>query len=140
MTIRKTLLITLILNSIIIVVIPSGHGGGLMIMLETLCIPLIIENGIKVKSEHPFESNLLFIILLSLIGKVILVINLLLKEIYKYKKSIYFGLTLMIIAFIFIVIGILKYDYIILLITIGSGIPFLIYFWKLIKEIQKEIT
>ena len=120
------------------IVIPSGHGGGLMIMLETLCIPLIIKNGIKLKSEHPFESNLLFIILLSLTGKIIMTLNLFSKEIHKHKKLIYFGLTLMVIAFIAIVIGILKYDYFIILITLGSGIPFLIYSWKLIKSIKMK--
>ncbi len=120
------------------IVIPSGHGGGLMIMLETLCIPLVIENEIKIKSEHPFESNLLLIILLSLIGKIILTLNLFSKAILKRKKFIYFGLTLMLIAFISIVIGILKYDYLIILITLGSGIPFLIYSWRLIKSLKKE--
>ena len=120
------------------IVIPSGHGGGLMIMLETLCIPLIIENGIKIKSQYPFESNLLLIILLSLIGKIILTLNLFSKEILKSKKLIYFGLTLMLIAFISIVIGILKYDYLIILITLGSGIPFLIYSWRLVKSLKEE--
>jgi len=136
--IKNKLIAALILNAIIIIVIPSGHGGGPLIMLEFFSLPLILENGIKIKSEHPFESYILLIILISLIGKIIVIFNLFSKEIIKSKKYIYFGLSVMLIAFTCILISILKYAPIIPLITLGSGIPFLIYCYKSVRLINKK--
>lgn len=120
------------------IVIPSGHGGGLMIMLEFICIPLILENGITIHNENIFGSSLLLIILFSLIGKTILLLNLWSKRIIEKRNIIYFGLTLMLFSFVCIVIGIWKEDFIFIAITIGSGIPFLIYLYKSIILINTE--
>ncbi|MEP1489375.1 MAG: hypothetical protein ABJK28_13210 [Algibacter sp.] len=136
--IKKAIVITLILNSIILIGVPAGHGYGIMIMFEFISIPTLIKNGFNFQKEYPFESSLIFIALVSLIGKLISITLLFSKNILNKKKWIYIGLTLLLISFVFVCYGVWDYDNFLFSITLGSGIPFLMYFGRVLYLINKE--
>jgi len=109
-------------------------------MFEFLCIPEILKYGIEFKKEYMFESSILLIVLVSLIGKVIVIFSLFSEKILERKNLIYFGLILMLITFFIVLIGIWKFDTLIIAITFGTGIPFLIYSGKIMYLMNKEIS
>ena len=59
--IKRAIIITLILNSIILIGIPSGHGYGIMILIEYLGVRNIIEYGFEFDKNYPYESSLFLI-------------------------------------------------------------------------------
>ncbi|MEH6657064.1 hypothetical protein [Leeuwenhoekiella marinoflava] len=136
--IKRAIIITLILNSIILIGVPAGHGYGIMIMFEFISIPTLIKNGFDFQKEYSFESSLILIALVSLIGKLISITLLFSKNILNKKNWIYIGLTLMLISFLFVCYGAWEYDNFLFAITLGSGIPFLMYFGRIIYLIKKE--
>ncbi|MGR7812811.1 hypothetical protein [Lacinutrix undariae] len=138
--IRRAIILTLILNSIILIGVPSGHGYGFMGFFEFLSIPYLIENGINFQKNYPFESSLNIIGFISLIGKTLLITCLFYKKPLTKKSLIYTGLTLLFIAYIAINFGTWQYDTFLFIITLGSGIPFAMYFGRVIYLIQKETT
>jgi hypothetical protein len=136
--IKRAIIITLILNSIILIGVPAGHGYGIMVMFEFISIPSLLKNGIDFQKEYPFESSLIITALISLIGKIILIVSLFSKRILEKKLWIYIGLLLMIIAFLIVVYGAWDYDTFLFAITLGSGIPFLMYFGRVIYLMNKS--
>jgi phosphoglycerol transferase MdoB-like AlkP superfamily enzyme len=136
--IKRAIIITLILNSIIMIGVPSGHGYGIMVMFEFISIPMIIKNGFDFQKEYPFESSLVLIALASLVGKLMLVLLLFSKNVLNQAKWIYLGLLLMLISFLFVCYGVGNYNNVLLAITFGSGIPFLMYFGRVLYLINKE--
>jgi hypothetical protein len=136
--IKRAILLTLILNSIILIGIPSGHGFGIMILIEYLGVRNIIEIGFEYNKEYPYESGLILIALVSLIGKLILITLLFSKNILNKKYWIYIGLTLMLISFFVVCYNIWDYDSFLFVITLGSGIPFIMYFGRVLYLINKE--
>lgn len=136
--IKRAIILTLILNSIILIGVPAGHGYGIMIMFEFISIPTLIKNGFDFQKEYPFESSLIFIALVSLIGKLISIVLLFSKNILNKKNWIYIGLTLMLISFFIVCYGAWNYDNFLFAITFGSGIPFLMYFGRVLYLINKE--
>ncbi|TNJ40698.1 hypothetical protein KFZ70_15125 [Tamlana fucoidanivorans] len=136
--IKRAIIITLILNSIILIGVPAGHGYGIMVMFEFISIPTLIKNGFDFQKEYPFESSLILIALVSLIGKLISISLLFSKNILNKKNWIYIGLTLMLISFLFVCYGAWEYDNFLFAITLGSGIPFLMYFGRILYLIKKE--
>ena len=107
-------------------------------MFEYISIPTLIKNGFDFQKEYPFESSLILIALVSLIGKLISISLLFSKNILNKKNWIYSGLTLMLISFLFVCYGAWEYDSFLFAITLGSGIPFLMYFGRIIYLIKKE--
>lgn len=138
--IKRAIILTLILNSIILIGVPTGHGYGIMILFEAISIPMLIKNGFDFQKAYPFESSLILIALISLIGKLILMALLFSKTIWNKQNWIYTGLTLMLISFLIVCYGAWNYDNFLFLITFGSGIPFLMYFGRIIYLIKKEKT
>ncbi|PSG88398.1 hypothetical protein [Aurantibacter aestuarii] len=136
--IKRAIIITIILNSIILISVPAGHGYGIMVMFEFISIPTLIKNGFDFQKEYPFESSLILIALVTLIGKLILISLLFSKNILNKKNWIYIGLSLMLISFLFVCYGAWEYDNFLFAITLGSGIPFLIYFGRILYLIKKE--
>lgn len=136
--IKRVLIITLILNSIILIGVPAGHGYGIMIMFEFISIPTLIKNGFDFQKEYPFQSSLILIVLVSLIGKLISILLLFSKNILNKKNLIYIGLLLMLISFLFVCYGTWNYDNFLFAVTLGSGIPFLIYFGRVLYLIKKQ--
>jgi hypothetical protein len=136
--IKRALIITLILNSIIIVLVPEGHGGGIMILFEVIVIPELIENGINIQKINTLENYLGLAILVSLIGKLILIPSLFLKKIINAEIWIKIGLTLLLISFSSICFKAWSNGFALFAITLVSGIPFLIYFGKILYLINKE--
>ncbi len=106
-------------------------------MFEFISIPTLIKNGFDFHKEYPFESSLILVALVSLIGKLILISLLFTKNILK-KNWIYIGLTLMLISFLFVCYGAWEYDNFLFAITLGSGTPFLMYFGRILYLIKKE--
>jgi hypothetical protein len=136
--IKRALIITIILNSIILIGVPAGHGYGIMIMFEFISIPTLIKNGFDFQKDYPFESSLIFIALVSLIGKLISIGLLFSKDILNKKNWIYIGLTLMMISFLIVCYGAWNYDNFLFAVTFGSGIPFLMYLGRVIYLSNKE--
>ncbi|TKD67233.1 hypothetical protein [Flavobacterium sp. ASW18X] len=136
--IKRAIIITIILNSIILIDVPAGHGYGIMAMFEFISIPTLIKNGFDFQKEYPFESSLILIALVSLIGKLISISLLFSKNILNKKNWIYVGLTLMLISFLFVCYGAWEYDNFLFAITLGSGTPFLMYFGRILYLIKKE--
>ena len=118
--------------------VPAGHGYGIMIMFEFISFPMLIKNGLDFQKEYPFESSLILIALVSLIGKLISISLLFSKNILNKKNWIYIGLILMLISFLFICYGAWNYDYFLFTVTLGSGIPFLMYLGRVIYLMNKE--
>ena len=135
--IKRAIIITLILNSIILIGVPAGHGYGIMVMFEFISIPTLIKSGFDFQKEYPFESSLILIALVSLIGKMISILLLFSKNILNKKNWIYIGLTLMLISFLFVCYGAWEYDSFLFAITLASGIPFLMYFGRVLYLINK---
>jgi hypothetical protein len=136
--IKRAIIITLILNSIILIGIPSGHGYGIMILIEYLGVRNLIEFGVEFDKNYPFESSLFLIAIVSLIGKLISIGTLFLKNILTKKNWIYIGLTLILISFLFVCYRMWNYDNFLFSITLGSGIPFLMYYGRVLYLINKE--
>lgn len=107
-------------------------------MFEFISIPTLIKNGFDFQKEYPFESSLIFIALVSLIGKLISIVLLFSKSILNKKNWIYIGLTLMLISFLFVCSGAWNYDSFLFAVTLGSGIPFVMYFGRVIYLMNKE--
>ena len=136
--IKRAIIILLILNSIILIGLPAGHGYGIMILIEFIGVRTIVENGFEFQKEYPFESSLILIAIVSLIGKLILIALLFSKNILTKKNWGYIGLTLMLISFFIVCYGAWDYDSFLFAITLGSGIPFLMYFGRVLYLIKKE--
>jgi hypothetical protein len=136
--IKRAIVLTLILNSLILIGVPSGHGYGIMILIEFIGIRNIIESGFEYQKEYPFESSFILIALVSSIGKLISIILLFSKNILNKKNWIYIGLTLMLISFIIVCYGAWNYDNFLFAVTFGSGIPFLMYLGRVIYLSIKE--
>jgi hypothetical protein len=128
----------LILNSIILIGIPSGHGYGIMAMIEYIGIRNMIFNGVEFNKDYLYESTLFLIALLSLFGKLIVIVLLFFKDILNKIKWLYTGLTLILISFIFVCYGTWNYDNILFAILLGSAIPFLMYFGSVLYLTNKE--
>ncbi len=109
-----------------------------MILIEYLGVRNIIEYGFEFDKNYPYESSLFLIAIVSLIGKLISIGLLFSKNILTKKNWIYIGLTLMLISFLFVCYGTWEYDSFLFAITLGSGIPFLMYFGRVLYLINKE--
>ena len=136
--IKKALIITLFLNSIILIAVPAGHGAGLMIMIEYISVQSLIETGVSFRNEYPFESSLILIGLVSLIGKLVVIATLFSRDIITRRVWLYIGLTLMLMAFLAICYGAWQQDNFLFAIAFGSGIPFLMYYGYVLHQIYKE--
>ena len=119
--------------------VPAGHGYGIMIMFEIISIPSLIRNGIVFNDNYPFNS-LVLLGLISLLGKGALIISLFYKKIFDKKVLIYSGLGFLLSAFIGVVLGAWNYDTFLLAVTFGSGIPFLMYFGRVICLMNRKTS
>ena len=137
--IKKAIILTLILNSIIIIGSPAGHGGGPFLLIELMSLPGACTSVFRF-NQYPFESLLMPLALLSLIGKLIIIPKLFRKDILVKRKSIRLGLTIILVSFLIICFsaGILNGDQVFMLILL-TGIPFLISSISTFKIINKEI-
>ncbi|AXG69344.1 hypothetical protein KORDIASMS9_01564 [Kordia sp. SMS9] len=136
--IKRALLLTIILHSIIFIGIPEAHGYVVMVMFDFISIPAIIRNGIEFSKGSFLGNSLMLIGLISLIGKIILIRKLFSKKIAEKKVAIYIGLVLLFVAFIVIIIGVLQIDTFLVAVTFGSGIPFLMYAGRVVYLLQKK--
>ncbi len=109
-----------------------------MILFEILLTPEIIENGIDIGKINFLENNIGIAITLSLIGKLILISSLFIKKIFKAKIWIKIGLTFLLISFLSICHKAWNDGFSLFAITLGSGIPFLMYFGRILHLINKE--
>lgn len=107
-------------------------------MFELISIPSLIINGFEFKNQYPFENSLTLIVLISLIGKLISISLLFSKNILSKTNFIYVGLTFMLISFLFVCYGAWNYDSFLFVITLGSGIPFVLYFSRVLYLVNKE--
>ena len=109
-----------------------------MILIEYLGVRNIIDYGIEFDKNYTYENSLFLIAIVSLIGKLISVSLLFSKNILNKKNWIYIGLILMLISFLFVCYGAWEYDNFLFAITLGSGIPFSMYFGRVLYLIKKS--
>ena len=136
--IKRALLTTILLNSVILIGIPAGHGFGIMIMFEIMSIPALIKTGINYQKDYPFESSLLIIALVSLVGKLISIVLLFSKDFSNKNIWMYIGLALMLIPLITVCFGAWNYEKYLFFLTMGSAIPFLMYLGRVIYLSNKQ--
>ena len=110
-----------------------------MILIEYLGVRNKVEYGFEFDKNYPYESSLFLTAIFSLIGKLISIGLLFSKSILTKKNWIYIGLTLMMASYIFVCYKTWNYDSFLFAITLGSGIPFLMYFGRVLYLINKEI-
>ena len=109
-----------------------------MILIEYLGVRNIIEYGFEFDKNYPYESSLFLLAIFSLIGKLISIGLLFSKSILNKKNWIYIGLTLMMVSYLFVCYKTWNYNSLLFAIAFGSGIPFLMYFGRVLYLINKE--
>lgn len=135
--VKKAIIITIVLHSIILIGVPEGHGFGIMILFECISLPMLIKNGFIIRNEYPLDITLTLLTLVSLIGKLILISLLFSKNIFNKKNILYMSSTFIFISFILICIQVWNHDGFLFLFTLGSGIPFLMYLGRVLYLINK---
>ncbi len=140
--IKRIKIWTIILHSIII--IGAGHGIGILGIMDIACIPQIIENGIQNNNFGDFGDNLILVGLISLIGKIVLIISLFMKKEPNKNIAGLIGLFILWISFYVLVSGNWNYDSLYEL-AFWTGLPFLIcsivlfvLFFKNFDRIEKR--
>jgi len=120
----KTLkIITLILHSLIL--IGAGHGIGFLIFVDLAGIPALFMNKIEFKLNNNYEDNLMLVGIISVIGKVMLIVSLLLKEKRNKYLTASIGISLLWVSVYFLTSG--NWNYTSLYeFSFWSSIPFLI--------------
>jgi hypothetical protein len=120
----KTLkIITLILHSLIL--IGAGHGIGFLIFADLVSIPALFMNKIEFKLNSNYEDNLMLVGIISVIGKIMLIVSLLLKEKRNKYLTASIGISLLWVSVYFLTSG--NWNYTSLYeFSFWSSIPFLI--------------
>ena len=121
--IKRIKIWTMILHSMII--IGAGHGIGILGIMDIACIPKIIENGIQNNNFGDFGDNLILVGLISLIGKIVLIISLFMKKEPNKNIAGLIGLFILWVSFYVLVSGNWNYDSLYEL-AFWTGLPFLI--------------
>mgnify|MGYP000159155596 CR=1 FL=1 len=126
-------ILTIVLHSII--VIGAGHGIGIMIMLDFMVIPLIIENNFSLDVDY--NSSLGLVSLISLIGKVILLSSYIIRKASIKKILEIIGLVLLWTSF-YLLTSDKSDESIVSEISFWTGIPFfigsVIFFFSIISK------
>ncbi|PQB07300.1 hypothetical protein BST83_09135 [Polaribacter filamentus] len=119
---RNSIILTIILHSFIILGV--GHGIGIMGIIDIASIPNLIENyGFTLNGE--FSNKIMTIGLISLIGKILLIISLFLKTKLCERILEIVGILLLWISVYFLTSGNWNYNSV-YEIAFWTSIPFLI--------------
>lgn len=141
--IKKIKIFTILIHSFII--IGAGHGIGIMGILDVIGItqiPEMYKNGIEFNLNGDFQDRLSFVIIFSLIGKVLLIISLFLKGNRKKNISTIFGIIFLWISVYLLSSGNWNYDSL-YEIAFWTSVPFLILSiiltYLIIKNVKQNI-
>ncbi|WP_271425234.1 hypothetical protein [Aequorivita sinensis] len=134
--IKKVKIFTILIHSFII--IGAGHGIGIMGMIDIASIPNLIDNyGFTLNGN--FDDNIMSIGLISLIGKILLILSLFVKTNRTKNLTGLIGLLLLWISVYFLTSGNWNYDSLYEL-AFWTSIPFLISSIVLTYLILKNIN
>ncbi|NVK10095.1 MAG: hypothetical protein HWD89_13660 [Tenacibaculum sp.] len=133
--IKKIKLYTILFHSFII--IGAGHGIGIMLFFDYLSIPSLFKNGIKYNLYAEYQDRLMLVGLISVIGKIILILSLFLNSNKIKSFTTLIGIILLWISVYFLTSGNWLYDWLYVF-TFLTSIPFLIASIKLISLILKN--
>ncbi|WP_299112156.1 hypothetical protein [uncultured Winogradskyella sp.] len=134
--IKKVKIFTILIHSFII--IGAGHGIGIMGMIDIASIPNLIDNyGFTLNGN--FDDNIMSIGLISLIGKILLILSLFMKTNRTKNLTGLIGLLLLWISVYFLTSGNWNYDSLYEL-AFWTSIPFLISSIVLTYLIFKNIN
>ena len=136
--IKRALLFCCILNSIILIGIPAGHGYGVWSMIEIASLPTLWNSGFELHNEYPFGGSHLVAAFISLIGKLLSIGLLFSKNIIEKKSWILIGQIAILLPFLFIVYETWVYDQFLFTMTFGSGILYLLYMGRVFYLIREE--
>ena len=119
---RNSIILTIILHSFIILGV--GHGIGIMGLIDIASIPNLIDGYVFTLSGE-FNDNIMSIGLISLIGKMCLILSLFLKP--KFYKRILeiIGIVILWVSVYFLSSGNWSYNFV-YAIAFWTSIPFLI--------------
>jgi hypothetical protein len=136
--IRKVKIFTILFHSFII--IGAGHGIGIMGIIDIASIPNLIDNY-EFTLNGSFDDNIMSIGLLSLIGKILLILSLFMKiNCIKYSTGL-IGISILWITVYFLTSGNWNYDSLYKL-AFWTSIPFLIssliLTYLIIKNIKQD--
>jgi len=120
--IKKIKIFTILIHSFII--IGAGHGIGIMGMIDIASIPNLIDNyGFTLSGN--FDDNIMSIGLLSLIGKILLILSLFVKINRIKNLTALIGISLLWITVYFLTSGNWNYDSLYEL-AFWTSVPFII--------------
>ncbi|MEP2278830.1 hypothetical protein [Maribacter sp.] len=128
---KKSIIIVLILHSLILFGIPSGHGFGLMILLDILCVPMIFQNDL--------EEFFIVAGIISLTGKLLLIISFFVKDLNTKNSIVVIGLIALLISFFLIIIE-NSNDTMLTLLPLIFGVPFLLYLGRVLYLMNKKLV
>jgi hypothetical protein len=131
---KKIKIFTIIIHSFIIIGV--GHGIGIMGIIDIASIPNLID-GYEFTLKGEFSDKIMSIGLISLIGKVLLIISLFLKS--KLNKRIFeiVGILFLWVSVYFLTSGNWSYNWLYGF-TFLTSVPFLIASIKLISLMLKN--
>lgn len=124
---KRAFIAAIILHSFIFLGFPSGHGYAVMIMLEAVSLPIIIRNGLTSLDSYTYELFTVALASISFLGKVLAIFSCFKKDISIRNKWMYRSLGLLLFAFICICFSTYQYDVFLFAVTLGSGVPFVMY-------------
>tara|TARA_R110001632_G_scaffold31109_6_gene81360 strand:- start:58 stop:504 length:447 start_codon:yes stop_codon:yes gene_type:complete len=133
--IKKIKLYTILFHSFII--IGAGHGIGVMLFFDYLSIPMLFKNGIEYNLNAEYQDRLMFVGLISIIGKITLILSIFINLNNIKNVTTLIGIILLWISVYFLTSGNWFYDWLYGF-TFLTSIPFLIYSIKLTKLIFKN--
>jgi hypothetical protein len=133
--IKKIKLYTILFHSFII--IGAGHGIGIMLFFDCLSIPSLFKNGLEYNLYAEYQDRLMLVGLISVIGKIMLILSLFLNTNKIKSLTTLIGIILLWISVYFLTSGNWFYDWLYGF-TFLTSVPFLIASIKLISLMLKN--
>jgi len=133
---RNAKIITIILHGFII--IAAGHGVLIMLLSDVLLPFFLVTGDVELSFilTSDYSSRISFAILTSLIGKLILIVSLFLKNSHGKQWLSLIGLMFLVVSLGFLTFGDWSYDSLFIL-SFASGIPFLLYLGRILFLIYR---
>ena len=130
---RNAILICIALQSLILIPIPEAHGYGFMIFIDLISVATVVKKLIFSEKIY-YEWILIIIGLISIFGKIILIISLFKNK----RKQILRMIGLLMLITSWIILFYYNWDFgFLTILTLGFSIPFLMYFGRVIYLMTK---
>ena len=125
--IKNVILITIILNSLVIIPIPEAHGYGFILFIDVLSVTTLFKK-IAFDQNLILEPTLIIVGFFSIFGKIGLISSLFISKQKHVMRII--SLTLLFVSWVILFYCTWDFDFLTLL-TLIVSIPFLVYLSRL---------